>query len=69
VGVKIIFLIQIVSFKIVPAVKCILETEFCNIIFAFPYIYHIFMGNDSICDINECPAIVTYIKKNDPFTN
>jgi hypothetical protein len=43
--------------------KCLLETEFCNIIFAFPYIYHIFMSNDSICDINECPAIVTYISK------
>lgn len=46
--------------------KCILETEVCNIIFAFPYIYKFILSNEQenySCNIKECPSIVSYISK------
>ena len=46
--------------------KCILETEFCNIIFAFPYIYKLLSIKEQEkydCNIKECPTIVSYISK------
>lgn len=46
--------------------KCILETEFCNIIFAFPYIYKLLPSkeqNKNDCNIKECSTIVSYISR------
>jgi hypothetical protein len=46
--------------------KCILETEVCNIIFAFPYIYKFltpYEQENYSCNIKECPSIVPYISR------
>jgi len=45
--------------------KPILTTEFCEILFSFPYISKIISNNNNIkeCNITKCESIVNYIKK------
>lgn len=45
--------------------KPILTTEFCEILFSFPYITKIFNNDNNIkeCNIQSCESIVNYIKK------
>ena len=41
----------------------ILTTEFCEILFSFPYIAKIFGENNKECNIKSCETILNYIKK------
>jgi hypothetical protein len=44
--------------------KSILTTEFCEILFSFPYIYKLFNNNETKeCNIYKCESIVNYIIK------
>jgi hypothetical protein len=43
--------------------KPILTTEFCEILFSFPYINKIISNNIKECNITKCESIVNYIKK------
>jgi len=43
--------------------KSVLTTEFCEILFSFPYINKIFNNETKECNIYKCESIVNYITK------